>query len=97
MKMRKEVSATGWLIAQVITQFGTLDRQQHKIALPGEMLAGGFEELMGMGEMDEAILPVDCGAGESPVPPKGLPFGARQDLVEKRHAADSGLGGRGEI
>ena len=68
---------------------GAVERQQHQIALGGEVFRGGFGDLGGGGKMDVAIAQVHrrtgCFAGVA----QGHPFGAAEDFVDQHGGSDS--------
>ena len=57
--MREQGAAARGFPFQPLAEPGGIDAQQHEIAFAGEMLGGGFRDLAGAGEMDEAIAQVD--------------------------------------
>jgi hypothetical protein len=94
-EMWKEIAAARNFIPQIMRHGLAGHREEHQIRLVREMPAGGFSELMGIRKMDETIPDIHRRTSESPGLPEGPPFGAGENLEEKRHAADSvGRGAR---
>ena len=90
VKMRKQRAAARRLPFQLGPETLRIDGEQHETGLAGEMLGQRAFELMGGGEMDEAVADIVGRAFETPFAPRPFVGGFGQDFID-------GLGhGRGD-
>src|SRR5206468_12343722 len=62
IKMRKQCARARGLPSERRTKTASVDRNQHQIGHPGEMLGRGFPDLACAREMDVAVALIDAGA-----------------------------------
>lgn len=90
IQMRKERATARRLPFQAISQGCGVNAHQQQIALPGEMLRGGFGYLRSAGKMNETISAVDLRAAKDTGAFGFAPQWGRTNFVEYRHRAESG-------
>src|SRR5690242_9486762 len=86
IKVREKRSSARGLPLQTAAEPGAVDADQHEIGLAAEMFRGGYDHLVGGGEMDVAIAPVGFRAVESPGTFGLLPLRAGTNLEDEAHA-----------
>jgi len=59
VEVRKEGTATRRLPLQAVSQLCRVDVDQQQVALSGEMFRGGFDDLRGVGKMNESVALID--------------------------------------
>src|ERR1041385_1815090 len=82
VEMGKQRAAARGFPFERRSEGGRIDRNEHEIVLPGEMLRGRLAHLLGGGEMDVAVGAIDRGAAEDAVALRLLPQRTRADLVD---------------
>ena len=87
IQMRKERATARRLPLQAIAQRCGVNAHQQQIALPGEMLRGGFGYLRSAGKMNETISAVDLRAAKDTGAFDFPPQWGGTNFVEYRHRA----------
>ncbi len=82
IKVREEIAAARGLEDELFAERISIDGDEEKIVLAGEMAGGGLLRLRRGGEMDVAVGKIDGGALENPGVLRILPQTCRNDLVD---------------